>query len=245
MDELGFSGPYENVVTYRIRFKPSKEVFLKGIDPAVLIENINGLGGHTVRARMDEIPLLNDLNPQFCYTQWDIILTTTQGINSIEDAFHTLGEESAVKIDIIDEGGVLDFEEGYKKLGEILVDRGEISSEKLTEIVSEQKRLGEVLQEEHLVMSDELESALAEQEYMRRLKVNLHRNPQIFKARLPSGSFDDLLELARQLNSLHKDLSRCVENKDSEPLGSLTERLESIVSMLHDRLLNLKEQHDT
>src|SRR5512145_639987 len=62
--------------TYRIRFRPPKDIFLRGANPVALLNELRGMGECTVVAETDAIPLLDDLNPEHCYTYWDLLLNT-------------------------------------------------------------------------------------------------------------------------------------------------------------------------
>jgi two-component system chemotaxis sensor kinase CheA len=82
-----------------------------------------------VVAHLNEIPPLDELNPEFCYTYWDIILTTSRGDNAIRDVFIFVEEESELRIDVIDESSLPFDQIEQKKLGHILVERGDLTAE--------------------------------------------------------------------------------------------------------------------
>ena len=75
-------------VTYRIQFRPGPDILAEGTDPLDLLHELCGLGRCKAVAQTDAIPYLEDFNPDLCYTSWDIILTTTQGINAITGHIH-------------------------------------------------------------------------------------------------------------------------------------------------------------
>ena len=112
--------PAEKTGTYRVRFRPHLSIFMNGTDPTLLLQELQELGECRIIAHLDDIPALNDLNPENCYIYWDIVLTTDQGLNSIRDVFIFVDDESQIQIDALQQ----DCDADVKKLGEILIERG-------------------------------------------------------------------------------------------------------------------------
>ena len=132
--------------TYRIRFRPSEDLFSYGTDPLLLLEELGQLGECHMVAHTDGIPLLADMRPDNCYVFWDVILTTNRGVNAIEDVFIFVADTCDISIRIVD---AEDDEEcqAYKKLGEILVERGDVTPEEISRMLTGQKRIGQLLTE--------------------------------------------------------------------------------------------------
>jgi two-component system chemotaxis sensor kinase CheA len=93
--------------TYRMRFRPSAEVFVQGTNPVNLLNELRELGMCKVVAQTEAIPCLEDYEPRANYTYWDVILTTNCGINAIQDVFMFVKDIAEVKIEVIDEEGSL------------------------------------------------------------------------------------------------------------------------------------------
>ena len=70
-------------VTYRIQFRPKPEIFSSGTNPLLLLDELRGLGKCSVIAQTSALPPLAEIDPETCYTYWDIILTTEAGENGI------------------------------------------------------------------------------------------------------------------------------------------------------------------
>ncbi|MZP57158.1 MAG: chemotaxis protein CheA, partial [Bacteroidales bacterium] len=132
-------------VIFRIRFMPGPRIFLTGTNPIHLLSELQELGDCEVVAHTDKIPLINEIDPDICYTSWDIILTTDKGADAIKDVFIFVEDDCEVTIDIIP------TETGDRKLGEILLDRGDITPEALDEVLQEKKFIGEILVEKGFV----------------------------------------------------------------------------------------------
>lgn len=73
----------------------------------------------------------------------------------------------------IDEEASPDDEMPYKDLGDILVERGDLTPEEMQKALTVKKRLGEVLIENGIVPNSKIESALAEQRHVRDLSSEL------------------------------------------------------------------------
>ena len=58
----------------------------------------------------------------------------------------------------------------YKKLGEILLEKKDITRKDLDSVLGESRPLGEVLIDKGLVQAERVEAALAEQEHMRQIR---------------------------------------------------------------------------
>lgn len=78
---------------WRIRFRPIKETFLNGNEPTRLFATLSELGKLEVQADTTELPLLNNIDPKFCYLTWNIVLHTDVNINEIQEIFSWMAEE--------------------------------------------------------------------------------------------------------------------------------------------------------
>ena len=83
-------------VTYRIRFKPSANIFATGTNPVLLLNELRSLGECSIISNTDAIPYLEDMDPETCYTSWDIILTSGCGLDAIKDIFIFLEDDSGL-----------------------------------------------------------------------------------------------------------------------------------------------------
>ncbi len=97
------------LVSYRIQFRPGKDLFATGTNPIPLLDELRALGPHRVTARTDLIPLLPELEPEACYLHWEVILATAKGIDAIKDVFIFVEDACELTIDVIgDEAAALE-----------------------------------------------------------------------------------------------------------------------------------------
>ncbi|MDD4951639.1 MAG: Hpt domain-containing protein, partial [Desulfovibrionaceae bacterium] len=154
----------------RIRFKPDADIHRSGTRPLALLDELSELGRVRATAHLGNIPALEECAPESCYVWWDLILITEEGVNAVRDVFIFVEDQSEISIEPIGKDGVLEDEAAYKRLGEILVDRGEIEPRELQKVLGEQKRLGELLIGAGAVTEDQVRAALVEQNAVRAAK---------------------------------------------------------------------------
>jgi two-component system chemotaxis sensor kinase CheA len=227
-------------MTYRIRFKPSFEIQQKGTDLIDILNELRALGYGEVVAHVWDVPLLEDIVPDGCYVYWDIILTTSAGINAIKDVFILIEDEAEIKIDIIDEGKGLEEEEDYKKLGYILVERGDLTPEEMDRVLHSKKLFGELLVEEGLVESEKIQSALLEQKHVRELRDKRQKEEAVSTLKVPSDKADKLVNLVGELVTLQARLGQLSEHLDDPDLLSVSEEAERLVWDLRDSTMSIR-----
>ena len=104
----------ENTNVYKIRFRPSHTIFMNGTNPLLLLKEFQALGDVRIVAYTDKIPLLDEINPEFCYTTWDIVLTTQKDVNVIQDVFIFVADSSEIDIKTIDTNVMIQIKDDGK-----------------------------------------------------------------------------------------------------------------------------------
>ncbi len=227
-------------ITYHIRFQPCADIFTTGTNPVFLLDELRGLGPCKVVAHTGSIPRLDEMNPESCYIYWDVILTTDQGINSIKDVFIFVEDDSRITIDPIDEDGLIEEDNDYKKLGEILVERGDVSAEEITKILQSKKRIGELLVERKAVNSDAVASALVEQEYVRQVRKTRQEKAETSSIRVPAERLDALADLVGELVTVQARLTQKSELQDDPELVAIAEEVERLTTELRDNTMGIR-----
>jgi two-component system chemotaxis sensor kinase CheA len=232
--------PSESPATFRIRFKPFRDIFLTGTDPCNLLTELQELGNCRIVAHLDEIPALSALEPEKCYVYWDILLTTDRGMNAIRDVFIFIEEDCELKISVIDDQGDANDDSTYKKLGEILVERGDLSADDMKGILSQQKRFGEILLEKGLVNPSQIQSALAEQEHVREVLQKRQNADTASSVRVPSDKLDKLVDLVGELVTVQAHLSQMSATRMDQQMTTIAEEVERLTNELRDTALNIR-----
>ncbi len=226
--------------TYRIRFTPPKDIFLKGLNPLLILKDLEELGQCYVIAHVKEIPALSKMDPELCYTFWDIILTTSEGYNAIRDVFLFVEDESELRIELVDEGGRLLEETDYKKLGEILIERGDVDPEDVERLLHNRRRLGDLLVESGLVGRRTVECALKEQEHVKGIRMERWTQEEASSIRVASEKLDKLVDLVGELVTVQARLTQLAGKGRDATLLSISEEVERLSSELHDNTMSIR-----
>lgn len=229
-------------VTYRIRFRPPRNIFSTGTNPLMLLDELRQLGPCRIVAQTEAIPYLEDYQAEECYTFWDVILTTSRGVNAIEDLFMFVKDASELSIDVIDEDNAIDSASMYKKLGEILLDRGDLSREDLQMALQSKKRMGEVLVERGIVTCEKVESALVEQQHVREIREQRQGQAEAGSSsiRVPTSRLDSLVNLVGELVTVQARLSQTALNHGIPQFLSIAEEVERLTVSLRDNTMNIR-----
>ncbi|MEE8552687.1 MAG: chemotaxis protein CheA [Desulfobacterales bacterium] len=228
------------IATYRIRFRPSADIFSTGMNPILILNELRELGECDITAYLDAIPLLHDYDPESCYTYWDIVLTTRKGPNAVKDVFIFVEDNSEISIEIINEESVLDIEVKRKRLGEILVERGDVPPEKLQPLLDHQKPIGEILVEEEVVSRGKVDSALAEQQHIKKVREKQRKVAQASSVRVPLDRLDKLVDLVGELVTVQASLSRKADIQNDPELSVIAEEVENLTGGLRDNTLSIR-----
>ncbi len=230
--------------TYRIRFCPNRGIALSGTNPLCLLNELRELGKCQVIAQMDDVPSLAELDPEQTYACWDVILTTGEELDAIKDVFIFVEDECRIQIDLIDDEELLGNDSSYKKLGDILIERGDLTPEALREILRQQKRVGEMLIAAKVVSPSKVASALAEQQQVKEIRSRQQQKQQgggdAASIRVPADRLDRLVDLVGEMVTIQSRLSQTSLGREDAELISIAEEVERLTAELRDNTLNIR-----
>ncbi|MCP4349026.1 MAG: chemotaxis protein CheA [Desulfobacterales bacterium] len=228
--------------TYRIQFQPDPGMFKTGSSPLLLLNELRELGKCQVVAYTDRIPLLKNLDPETCYLNWNVILTGSSNIDEIRDVFIFVEDNCVLSVELIDrkDDDASDDKEYHKKLGEILVERGDITKEELSNALKSQKRVGEILIETKTVKQEAVESALAEQEKLRKTKKRQQEAVISSSIRVAADKLDILVDLVGELVTVQARLRERASSQDDPVLLSISEDVERLTAELRDNTMSIR-----
>ena len=227
-------------VTYRIRFSPAPEIFSSGTNPILLLNELRDLGACEIIAHTNRIPCIDEINPERCYTHWDIILTTDLGMNAIRDVFIFVEDDCELHIDVIDEGGMLEADQDHKKLGEILSERGDVSVDDVRKVLSAHKKVGELLVDAGLVDPNQVQAALLEQQHIREIRQKRQGVEAASSIRVPAEKLDSLVNMVGELVTVQSRLSQLSARFNDLALIQLSEEVERLTARLRDDTMSIR-----
>jgi len=227
--------------TWRIRFRPNRELLLSGSNPIALINELRGLGTCQVVAHGEDVPLLNDLTCEHCYLYWDIVLTTSRGEAAIQDVFIFVEDDCEVKIELVDSSDLAADDGNYKKLGQILVERGDLSPTDMQQVLSTQKRLGEMLVDQGVVSPKLVQSALVEQQQVRNARQERATPSDVSASiRVPAEKLDQLVNLVGEMVTVQAHLTQVSTALGDAAFLAISEEVERLTNELRDTALNIR-----
>lgn len=72
---------------FRINFHPKPDLYHKGNETLLLLRELETLGDMSVRCIFDQLPAIDQIDPEGSYLSWEIDLTTSQGEEAIRSVF--------------------------------------------------------------------------------------------------------------------------------------------------------------
>ncbi|NCC23862.1 MAG: chemotaxis protein CheA [Deltaproteobacteria bacterium] len=232
----------EGTNVFRIRFKPDRRIFLTGSNPYGLILDLADLGHESHVLLTEEVPLLQELDPESCYLSWDILLSTPQNEDAVREIFVFVEEDCDLQISTLMTTGSDIDDSAHKRLGEILIDRGDLTEDQLRQVLGQQKPLGALLAEQGLVPPAKVRSALKEQEQLRQKQtvVQQQKLDQGSSIRVPAEKLDSLVDLVGELVTVQARLSQFATQFTDTALVSIAEDLERLSDELRDSTLGVR-----
>jgi two-component system chemotaxis sensor kinase CheA len=237
--KIVFEDDSGDLVTYRINFKPEPDILMRGVNIELLLKELSELGDSRVVVHTEQIPFLMDYDPEKCYLSWDIILTTDKGDNAIKDVFMFVEDDCTLTITPLTDHD-LDNGTEYKKIGEILVERGDIAKDEFDKILNKRKRTGEILVESGLVPPDAVKAALEEQEHIKQVRAKKAETESKTSIRVQSEKLDELVDLVGELVTVQARLNQTASTENNAELHKIAEEVERLVWELRDNTMSIR-----
>ncbi len=231
-------------VAYRVRFRPGRDLLRDGTNPALLLGELRDLGPSEgvfeILADTTAIPPLDEIDPEACYASWEAVLTTSRGVDAIRDVFIFVEDRCELKIEAIEVASEADAKD--KKLGEILVERGDVTQGQLKEALASQKRIGEILEEKGFVAPAAVRAAAIEQQVVR--QANAKRQTSAAEStssiRVAAERLDDLVDLVGELVIAQARLGEIAGRREDPELASVAEDIARLSADLRDNTLSVR-----
>lgn len=239
VDPAGPAAPVatEAEKTWRVLFRPRPILFQHGSNPLLLIREMEELGTTLVLGFSDGIPELSEIDPTECHFSWEVLLTTTAEEQTIRDIFMFVEEDAAIEISLVDE--VSDSDLPYKRLGEILLERGDIQPEALAESVNERAFLGQTLVEKGFVSSERVRAALEEQRYVRSVRESRQTEETSSAIRVKTEKLDSLVNLVGEFVAMHANVVFTAQQKEDQEFVALGEQMDRLIRELRDLSIDM------
>ncbi len=210
--------PKDSAGYYRIKAIFRENIFEYGIDPLIFIQDLSNYGVIVKKKLLrTNMPLFENMNPEKCYTGWNIILKSTKGISEIEDVFLFVKDNNEIEIEDVTHEFRKNTENGgkasAKNLGGILLEKGILSEEELNEVIKTQElkknRIGDILIEKGFATEKDVSEALDEQE-------KIKKRIEVSTVRVDTGRLDNLLNLLGEIVIGQSTLFRIADEMEDD-----------------------------
>lgn len=206
----------ESWTTYLISVTPNKDIFKNGTNPLFLIEDLLDSGDGKAYARTSKIPRIEKLNPQECYTSWDIILSTQEDEKAIQDIFIFVDDECTVKIDKVCEYNLVKTDD----LKSLETESEKTFGKTVKALAKNKKVAGQTLTE---TKEETLNSKIG----------------TVSSIRVASDKLDDLMNLVSELVTSQAGLSLYSEENQDDRLEVISENIEKLSRQLRDTAFSM------
>ena len=203
--------------TYYILFEPNNHVFNNGTNPLFLIDEIHTLGEARVYAHLNRLPALTQMDPEQCYTYWEIILFTESDVNSINDVFIFVEDDSVIEIEKVADENLLinkDFVNQIDNLAGIQKDIG---------LTAVNRTAQEVIKKRNDIHTSTVDKSK-----------KVAKNTSISSIRVASDKLDMLMNLVSELVTTQARLSLFAEESDVPGLVPIAENVQKLSRQLRD-----------
>ncbi len=228
--------------TFRIGFHPASGLLLNGTNPLHLLGELRELGRCEVVAHASKVPVLDELDPESCHLSWDIVLSTARDENAIRDVFIFVEGQCVLTVALVDDAEV-PGDGAYKKLGQILVERGHLTEDQLHATLQEQKPIGEMLVNAGAVTPEAVRAAAIEQKVVREARAkreSASQNSEASSIRVTTEKLDALVNLVGELVIAQARLGQIAQGRDDVELLNVAEVMERVSASLRDTTLNIR-----
>ena len=228
----------EEPANYRIGFDPDPGILLTGANPILLFQELRDLGEFSLIAHVERIPELAEFDPETCSVYWDGMLTAKADENAVRDAFIFMEDRARISIARFEPGD----EAAPHRIGDLLVERGDVEREALERTLAERQLTGRLLVEAGLVTGDRVEAAALEQRHLEAVREKRRKAEASSSAtlRVPAAKLDGLVDVVGELVTVQARLSGFATVSGDPEIGFIAEEVERLVVLLREGAMSLR-----
>ena len=98
VEKLAASGIVPSKTRYKIGFRPNREIFFSGTDPASLLLELTDLGEMEIHCDASDLLAADPFDPEHCYLRWEINVETSQPEENVRAVFQFVEDDCDVSI---------------------------------------------------------------------------------------------------------------------------------------------------
>ena len=200
---------------YRVKMIFREDIFMSGLDPLMIVGDLFELGEAVeLKADRSKIPALSEFDPETARLSWIVVLKTKKSRTDIESVFVFVKDDNDIQIDDITSGYIAEGESVESgRIGEILVRKGVITPDELTDVLDEQvqrnEKIGDLVVKKGLASEKDVAGALKEQDRTR-------KDLETGTVRVDTSKLDGLMNLLGEIVIGQSSLARIAAQIDDE-----------------------------
>lgn len=209
--------------TYYILFQPNEDIMNNGTNPLFLIDELHSLGDCISVPITKKIPVLDEFDPNKCYTTWEIFIATDSGINAITDVFIFVEDECLLQVNLICEYNIIKTQSFYDLIFEIKKNQKEIGLAQLQDFVTNLSA-----PETKIIQKGKEEKTTI-----------ITKDQTISSIRVASDKLDQLMNLVSELVTTQAQLTLFAENEGNPELIAIAENVQKLSRQLRDNAFSI------
>lgn len=217
----------EDKKTYYIYFEPNADIFNDGTNPLFLLDELHSLGDCKIFAHLNKVPEFAKLDHTQCYTYWEVLIATDEGLNAVNDVFIFVEDQSKLEVHEIFDGNLFRFPELIEKIENLASTREDVGIHTLEELIAKQDLATKATHEER-----------QEKNTPERRKMQA-KDSTISSIRVSSSKLDSMMNLVSELVTTQARLSLYAEQSDDAELATIAENVQKLSRQLRDNAFDI------
>jgi two-component system, chemotaxis family, sensor kinase CheA len=214
----------EDLKTYYVHFQPSTGILADGTNPLYLVEDFGTLGEYMAFPNWDSLPAFEEMDPDKCYTSWEIVLATRDDDQKIKEIFIFAEDSCLLEIQELSDTNLL-VVKGFK--------------EKLTAAGALHKKIG-IQKIKDLSTPGEKSTSKYDNVLLRDINDVANKLKNISSIRVSSEKLDELINLVSELVTTQAGLSLLAEKINNKELLAVAEDVEKLSRRLRDNTFGIR-----
>lgn len=220
-----------------IVINPETHTLKRGLNPLVAFTELAEFGKKHLWMH-SQVPRFDDMDPRLCYTGWEVLLSTTEDISTIEDVFVFFMEEEFLIHQINTKN--IDDDKTLRSALAILRQNPESINEGIAEIKSLLLSNKVKTPEKKVVAETTAVVQKQEKEQKTVAEVSNTVDSQRNTIRVDSEKLDELMNLVSELVTTRAKLSLIADKNEYERLHEVVETLTKLSKQFRDNVLQIR-----
>jgi two-component system chemotaxis sensor kinase CheA len=126
------------------------------------------------------------------------------------------------------------------RLGEMLVESGEVTEQDVQDALKKQKPIGQILAEEGKIAPEKVEQVIQKQAVVKEREVSRRKQEALSSIRVAADKLDFLVDLVGELVIVQAQITQVVSERSDPQMTALAEELERLSDELRDSTLGIR-----